>query len=67
MDAAAQLQIPYQEQSDQCCPNLNLERIGRGADKSLDSKVLLERLKQQLSGKGLARYTDARPVSSPSP
>ena len=43
MDAAAQLQIPYQEQSDQCCPNLNLERIGRGADKSLDSKVLLER------------------------
>ena len=45
MDAAAQLEITHQEQSDQCCPNLNLERVGRGADKSLDPEVLLKLLK----------------------
>jgi hypothetical protein len=33
---------------DQCCPNLNEQRVLAGADKSLDLQVLLDRLKKYL-------------------
>jgi hypothetical protein len=32
----------------QCCPNLNLERVGRGSHKRLDPQVLFQDLKKNL-------------------
>jgi hypothetical protein len=45
-----------QEQRDQGCPNLNAQRVLAGPDEALHRQVLLQRFKEQLSGKGLARY-----------
>jgi hypothetical protein len=67
-EAGAQLQILEQEQCDERGPDLNLQSVGAGADEGFDAEVLLERLEEQLSGKGLARcLSQARSVSSPSP
>jgi hypothetical protein len=48
-------------------PDLGLDGVLAGAVKSLDTQVLLDPFEEELSGKGLARCADARPVSSPSP
>ena len=37
-----------QEDGNQGCPNLDVERVLGGADEALDFKVLLERLEEQL-------------------
>ncbi|MCZ7591449.1 MAG: hypothetical protein M5U15_04515 [Kiritimatiellae bacterium] len=37
-----ELQILDQEYGDQCCPNLDMHRVGGGADEGLDAEILLE-------------------------
>jgi hypothetical protein len=44
-----------QEDSDQGCPNLDSQGVLAGAHEAFYFEVLLERLEEQLSGKGLAR------------
>jgi hypothetical protein len=67
-EAGTQLQILEQEQGDQRGPNLNLQGVGAGTHESLDAQVLFQRLEQQLSGKGLARYRSACvPFPAPPP
>jgi len=61
------MQLFEQEQGDQDCPNLDAERVLTGAGEGLGGQILFQGLKEQLSGKGLARYRRLRPVSSPSP
>ena len=62
------MQVLEYEQGDQRRPDLNLQSVFAGADEGFDAQVLFERLEEQLSGKGLARYLRrARSVSSPSP
>ena len=47
---------PFEEQDrDQGCPDLDAQRVFAGAYETLHLKVLLQSLKEQLSGKGLAR------------
>ena len=46
-EAGGQLQVAQQQHRDQCCPNLRLDGVGRGADESLDLQVLLERFEEQ--------------------
>ncbi len=46
LEPTAQLQIPHQQQSNECCANVNLECIGRRAHKRLDLQILLEGLEQ---------------------
>ena len=66
-EAGTQLQVLEQEQCDQGGPDLNLQGIGAGTDEGLDAEILFERLEEQLSGKGLARYQGSSPVSFPAP
>ena len=53
-EAGAQLQILEQEQGDERSPDLNLQSVGAGADKSLDAEVLFERLEKQFDLPALA-------------
>jgi len=50
-----QLQKLDEQNRDPCCPNLDFQRVGRGPHEGLHPQVLLQRLEEQLSGKGLAR------------
>jgi len=44
-----QLQKPKDQHRNQCCPNLDLDRIGTCSDKGLDLEVLLQRFEKQLN------------------
>src|SRR5580704_18756546 len=46
--ARLELQELEQHQGDQRGPDLNVERVGRGADKRFDAQVLFERLEEEL-------------------
>jgi len=48
-------------------PDLGFDGVFRAAVEGLDAQVLFDPFEEQLSGKGLARCTVSRPVSSPSP
>jgi hypothetical protein len=50
------LEVTYQQHSDQRRPDLNVDGILAGANEGLDAQRLLDRLEEQLSGEGLARY-----------
>ena len=43
-----------EQQSNQDCPDLNLQGVGASADKALDAEVLLQRLEEQLDLPALA-------------
>lgn len=45
-EAGAELEISEQKQRNERDPDLNLERVGAGADKGLDAQVLLEGLEK---------------------
>ena len=66
-ERAPQLKELHHQHRYQRGPDLRPDRILAGADKGLDPQSLFDRLKKQLSGKGLARCSDVRPVSNPSP
>ncbi len=67
LDREAPLQDGHEDVNRHRNPYLSFDGILTRSVKRLDSEVLLDRLEKQLSGKGLARCSDARPVSSPSP
>ena len=46
-ELGGQLQIAQEQHRDQCCPNLRLDRIRRGADEGLDLQILFDRLEEQ--------------------
>lgn len=46
-EAGGQLQVAQQQYRDQCCPNLRLDGVGRGAEEDFDFQVLLERFEKQ--------------------
>jgi len=47
-ELGAQLKEPEDQHGDQCCPNLDLDRIGAGPHKGLDLEVLLQRFEEDL-------------------
>ena len=42
------MQIEQQQHGDQCCPNLDPNCVGRGADKGFDPQVLFNGFEEQL-------------------
>jgi hypothetical protein len=48
-EAGAELQIFQHQHSDQCCPNLRLQRIGRGSHESLHPEQLFQGLEKRLN------------------
>ena len=48
-EPASHLHVFQDQDRDQCCPNLHLDRIGRGPDKGLDPQVLLQGLEKNLN------------------
>ena len=44
-----ELKVFQDQDGNQCCPNLDLDCIGAGTDKSLDLQVLLQRLEKDLN------------------
>ena len=42
------MQEPDQQQGNPCCPNLDLERVGRSADEGFDPQVLFDALEEEL-------------------
>ncbi len=48
VELGAQLEPAQEQHGNQCCPDLNLDGIGAGADERLDLQILLEGLEEQL-------------------
>src|SRR2546430_15783322 len=46
--ASPQLQVFQQQHRDECCPNLDVQRVGAGAHEGFDAQVLLQ-IAEQLS------------------
>ncbi len=49
-EAGDELQIAQEQHGDQRRPDLDLHRVGRGADEGFDLEVLLERLEEEFDG-----------------
>ena len=54
VDPTSELQQLEQEHGDECRPNLNPHRVGRGSDEGLDAQVLFDGLEEQLDLPALA-------------
>ncbi len=48
MELGSKLEETENQHCDQCCPNLNLSRIGAGSHKGLGLKILLQGFKEDL-------------------
>ena len=62
VEFGSKLEETKDQHRDQCCPNLDLHGIGTGSHKGLDLKVLFQGFKENLAGKGLARFLGKFPA-----